>query len=58
VQSIDQGIEILTGLTAGERNDKGEYPPDSVNGMVQKRLQELSEKREQFGAGKEQGGQS
>jgi lon-related putative ATP-dependent protease len=58
VQTIDQGMEILTGLTAGEPDEKGEYPSDSVNGKVQKRLQELSEKREQFGAGKEQGGQS
>lgn len=58
VQTIDQGMEILTGLAAGEPDEKGEYPTESVNGKVQKRLQELSEKREQFGAGKEQGGQS
>jgi lon-related putative ATP-dependent protease len=58
VQTIDQGMEILTGLAAGEPDEKGEYPPESVNGKVQKRMQELSEKREKFGAGKEQGGQS
>jgi lon-related putative ATP-dependent protease len=58
VQSIDQGMEILTGVPAGEADANGVYPPDSVNGQVQKRMQELSEKREQFAAGKEQGGQS
>jgi len=58
VQTIDQGMEILTGLQAGETDEQGEYPLESINGQVQKRLQELSEKREQFAAGKEQGGQS
>ena len=58
VQTIDQGMEILTGLQAGEPDEQGKYPLESINGQVQKRLQELSEKREQFAAGKEQGGQS
>ncbi|WP_027370944.1 Lon protease family protein [Desulfovermiculus halophilus] len=57
VQTIDQGIELLTGLEAGESDDAGGYPPGSVNGRVQRRLHELSEKREQFGTGKDQGGQ-
>ncbi|MFO7803815.1 MAG: AAA family ATPase [Desulfovermiculus sp.] len=58
VQTIDQGMEILTGLQAGEADEQGAYPLESINGQVQKRLQEFSEKREQFAAGKEQGGQS
>ncbi|MFP4285268.1 MAG: Lon protease family protein, partial [Desulfovermiculus sp.] len=58
VQTIDQGMEILTGVPAGKADENGVYPPDSVNGKVQKRMQELSEKREQFAAGKEKGGQS
>lgn len=38
VETIDQGIEILTGIPAGELNEKGEYPIGSVNYLVQKKL--------------------
>ncbi len=48
VESIDQGLELLTGLPAGERDEKGEFPEGSVNRRVEdslirftKRLQEL-----------------
>jgi lon-related putative ATP-dependent protease len=48
VETIDQGLELLTGLTAGERNEQGEFPEDSLNRRVEetlirftKRLQEL-----------------
>jgi lon-related putative ATP-dependent protease len=48
VATIDQGIEQLTGLPAGERNDKGEFPQNSFNRRVEealirftRRLQEL-----------------
>lgn len=43
VSSIDEGIEILTGIPAGKRNAKGDFPPDSINGRVQARLQLLAE---------------
>lgn len=58
VSSVDQGMEILTGLPAGEPDENGEYPGDSINGLVQKRLRELSDKRMQFASGREQGGES
>jgi lon-related putative ATP-dependent protease len=45
VESIDQGIEILTGVAAGERNEQGEFPAGSVNQRVEARLSELAEKR-------------
>lgn len=48
VETIDQGIEILTGLPAGKRDDEGNYPPDTVNGTVQRRLAEIAEKRARF----------
>jgi predicted ATP-dependent protease len=48
VQTIDQGIELLTGLPAGERDAQGEFPDESINRRVEetlihftKRLQEL-----------------
>lgn len=49
VRTIDEGIEILTGVPAGERGPDGAYPPDSVNGRVDRRLRDLAEKLQQFG---------
>jgi predicted ATP-dependent protease len=43
VRTVDEGIEILTGVPAGERGPDGTYPPDSVNGKVDRRLHALAE---------------
>ena len=48
VAHIDQGIEILTGVSAGEPDDEGQYPPDSINGRVSQRLKTLAEKLRDF----------
>jgi predicted ATP-dependent protease len=45
VENIDQGIEILTGVAAGERDAGGKFPEGSVNQRVEARLIELAEKR-------------
>ena len=42
VGAIDEGIEILTGVAAGERMDDGAFPPDSVHGRVEARLREIT----------------
>jgi predicted ATP-dependent protease len=44
VSTIDEGFEVLTGVPAGERDGAGRYPPDSVNGLVEKKLEEYSER--------------
>ncbi len=49
VETVDQGIEILTGLPAGVRGADGRFPEDSVNARVEARLIELAEKRRAFG---------
>ena len=41
---VEEGIHILTGIPAGEANEHGEYPPDSINGRVIKRLKSMYEK--------------
>ncbi|MEE3142182.1 MAG: ATP-binding protein [Chloroflexota bacterium] len=41
VRTIDEGLEILTGVTAGERGPHGEFPEGTVNGLVEKRLGDL-----------------
>ncbi len=56
VATIDQGLEILTDFPVGEPDENKVYPKGTVNGMVQKRLKELAEKREQFVKGENEGG--
>lgn len=48
VKSINEGIEILTGVEAGEADEKGVFPPSSINGMVVARLEELSKTTKEF----------
>lgn len=35
VHSVDEAVELLTGLTAGERDQAGTYPAESINGRVE-----------------------
>ena len=51
VETIDQGIEILTGVPAGERDSSGKFPGGSVNERVEARLIEFAEKRLAAGRG-------
>jgi predicted ATP-dependent protease len=48
VHNVDEGIEILTGSPAGERDEAGRYPADSVNGRVTARLAELAARYREF----------
>ena len=48
INHVDQGIELLTGVPAGEPDTEGHYPPDSINGKVQDHLSELVEKQKEL----------
>ncbi len=48
VETIDEGIEILTGVPAGKRDKDGEFPYSSVNRAVEKRLERFSKDIRQF----------
>ena len=50
VETIDQGIEVLTGAPAGERQEDGAFPEGTVNEMVDRRLRDLAEALRRFGA--------
>jgi predicted ATP-dependent protease len=53
--NVDQAIELLTGIPAGELDDKGEYPEGSINYRVLARLVELEDIKEKANkAGKEE----
>jgi len=53
INTIDEGIEVLTGLKAGKRLEDGSFEPDSINDRVQKRLATLAEKLRDFTRGEE-----
>ena len=51
VQTIDQGIELMTGVPAGERNEHGEFPEGSINHLVEQRIRAFAEARRDFHRG-------
>ena len=49
VGTVDEGIEILTGTAAGQRQEDGSWPEGTVNFLVDKRLREMAESLRRFG---------
>jgi len=43
VRTIDEGIEVLTGVPAGSRREDGTYEEGTVNYLVDRRLREMAE---------------
>ncbi|MFP4345163.1 MAG: Lon protease family protein [Anaerolineales bacterium] len=58
VKTVDEGIEILTGVPAGERDEEGNYPEGSINYKVEQRLEALAQKRQNFSSSGKEGGSS
>lgn len=48
VSTIDEGIEVLTGIPAGKINGDGEYPEGTIHYLVEARLDELAKKARQI----------
>ena len=48
IKTVDEGIEILTGVPAGEKDEQGNYPSDSVHGRANRKLQEFAEKLKEY----------
>lgn len=46
-------MELLTGVTAGERSVDGDYPPDTVFGRAAQRLAEMAQAVAEWGEGEE-----
>jgi len=53
VDHVDQGIELLTDVPAGERNEDGDFPEGTINCLVDQRLEEISRGMKEFEAGPE-----
>jgi predicted ATP-dependent protease len=39
-ETVEEGIEILTGVAAGKPDRRGVYPPKTVFGLVQRKLKQ------------------
>jgi predicted ATP-dependent protease len=48
VSTIDECIELLTGLASGKRDIDGNFPKDSFNALVEARLQGFARARHEF----------
>lgn len=48
-RTVDEAIEILTGIPAGERGPDGRYPAGTINARVDQRLREMAEALQRFG---------
>lgn len=48
VHSVDEAVELLTGLAAGERDQAGNYPTESINGRVETTLLAFAKNLQDF----------
>lgn len=53
VTIVEEGIEILTGMKAGELQEDGTYPEGTLFRKVDDKLKEMAEMEKEFGKGKE-----
>ncbi|AKL96748.1 Lon protease [Clostridium aceticum] len=44
---VEEGIEVLTGIPAGEKNDKGEYPKGTMNELITEKLKNIVDEEEE-----------
>jgi ATP-dependent Lon protease len=48
IRAIDEGVEILTGVKAGERKEDGTFEPETVNELVDRELARLGQSWKEF----------
>jgi predicted ATP-dependent protease len=53
VTAVEEGIEILTGMEAGEIQEDGTYPEGTLYQKVDDKLREMAEMEKEFGKSKE-----
>jgi ATP-dependent Lon protease len=53
VKTIDEGVEILTGVAAGARKEDGSFEDGTVHALAEKELQRLAQSLKPFPAGPE-----
>jgi len=50
IETIDEGMEILTGMEGGVRNADGHYPEGTLNALVEHRLRDMAQVVKDFGS--------
>jgi lon-related putative ATP-dependent protease len=48
VSHVDQGIEILTGIAAGKRQEDGTFPEGTINHKVVTKIEEMARRQRKF----------
>jgi hypothetical protein len=56
--TIDEAIETLTGIKAGERGPEGRFPAGTVNRLVEDKLRTFAERARGFSKGSGNDGES
>ncbi|OFW05170.1 MAG: hypothetical protein A3I61_10420 [Acidobacteria bacterium RIFCSPLOWO2_02_FULL_68_18] len=51
IDAVDQAMEVLTGVAAGERDVTGRFPSGTVNCRVEQRLEALARQARSFRMG-------
>jgi lon-related putative ATP-dependent protease len=54
VRTVDEAMELLTGLAAGQRAPDGQWPEGTVNARVAQRLRDFARRRRDFAAQREE----
>lgn len=49
IEHVDQGIELLTGVPAGELDDEGNYPEGTINRRIVDRLETIAKTQRRYG---------
>ena len=47
IESVDEGMEILTGKVSGTKDENGKFPKESINYLVEEKLKLLANKSKQ-----------
>lgn len=56
VRTVDEGMEVLTGVRVGKRRKDGTYPKGTIHHSVDKKLNEMAERLKNFYAGEKREG--
>jgi predicted ATP-dependent protease len=52
IETVDQGLEVLTGIPAGARDALGRFPDGTLNARIEARLEDLAERARALVAGR------
>jgi predicted ATP-dependent protease len=56
VKTVDEGIEALTGMPAGEQQEDGKFPAGTLNYLVDEKLRKMAQGLKEFAAPEEKPG--